>query len=1012
MKKKRNLGKPNIFIMIALIPFLIIMTIIFLWQKKDNNTIINEETQANYAIANGEYTLQLDNNITIIPEDNNINIYKEDYKINIEFFDENFTDNKYQIEYGTNQKIETENVNENDMTISISLEEGINNIIVNIKQKEDYICKWNNKIYCIEPYKKQYLDELEINGYSCHFGYPWNSDNISQVSILKNLGVNYIRDDIRWNLIEKQNGEYDYSKYDKWIEEIYKNDIKIIGILGYPDQLIGSDKKISSQEELDKFLKFVESIISRYNGKIMSYELWNEPNTLLLTEEDINWYGKAVKGINYIINKINPEIELSIGALRTDGVNTEYFNTSDNIIKSFYNNNLEEYSDNISLHIYQYKGQNVNNYYKTVLEKHLELFNDLGGFQEVIITEQGASTYKEGVDEEGQSFILVTQSILDDQIGIDSDFKYSFRDLESSNSNDEESMYNFGSIKDSYEPKKAYYAMKNYYENTNGAEYIGTVNIADGLEAHVYDKDGKPKIIAWSDNSNNTIQIQYKNFTAKDLYGNDIQNTDGTLSIGTSPVYLDNISTNYFYQAIENTILEKYKEFEEKFGAEIAKVSGLQEKIDFLKQYVSSLSDLEEEIETVARTKMEEHFDLGNMILTAYKNKELDVEYVKLSSMLDMLNDIGNSYEDLVTVSAVTRNPDLPGIKAVIDETEQAINNNTDLEIVYPTKILEFSKDLYEKAEYINNLEEENDIKTGLIVSYALHADYLAEWSNTFANIYIDEYIENNPITENYSEIELTNKDVTVTLNIGEDTKITNNEGKNTYTFEENGTFTFEYERRGRKDSKKIEVNYIDKVLPEISGVENGTTYFETIIPNVEDEHLKSAQLTLNGQVVKNYGVGNKITQKGIYELTATDRAGNVSKVEFYILEDQNGYQIKNGNIVNINPNTTLEMFKEIFTVIGDYTIKHNDNELNSDDYVSTGDILEWGNEKKLTIAVKADINGDGKLSLADISISRKYLLQIQDINEIQRLATDINLNGNTSLSDISLMRKMILGIK
>lgn len=96
-----------------------------------------------------------------------------------------------------------------------------------------------------------------------------------------------------------------------------------------------------------------------------------------------------------------------------------------------------------------------------------------------------------------------------------------------------------------------------------------------------------------------------------------------------------------------------------------------------------------------------------------------------------MINDIGNSYEDLVTVSVNNTinsvmktldeaNVDLSKLtttKQKIDETENLINTNTDVEIIYPTKILQFSKDCYEKADYINSLEEQNDIKAGLIIS-------------------------------------------------------------------------------------------------------------------------------------------------------------------------------------------------------------------------------------------------------------------------------------------------------
>ena len=1016
MKAMRKKGKLNIYIIILII--IVIISVTFLLLRKDNKFIIREEKQASYNIAKGEFILQTDNNITIVPEDLNKNIYVENYKIEIDFKNLDVTKNEYKIEYGANGILKKEDLKQNNWLIYIDLNEGENNIIVNIKNNNNYICKWENTIFYIKPYQKQYLDELEENGYSTHFGYPWNPDSVSQVGLLKNLGINCIRDDIRWNLIEKENGKYDYSRYDKWINEVCKNNIDIIGILGFPDQLIGSDKKLSSQEEVDKFLRFAEDVISRYNGKIMYYEFWNEPNTILLTDEDMKWYSEAVKGLNSIINRINPEIELTIGALRTDGINTDSFNTSDNIIKGFYNNNLDKYSSNISLHIYQYKGKNINSYYKTVLKKHNQILNDFGGFENVLITEQGASTYKEGVDEERQSSIFISQSIMDDKLGIKSEYKYSYRDLQSTNSSDKEAKYNFGSVKDDYTPKKSYYyyAMKNYYENTNGAEYIGMVNLAEGLEAYVYDKDGKPKIIAWSDNSDSIISIDYLGFTAKDIYGNDIENTNGKLEVSTSPVYLDNVSTKYFYEAISNTALKKYTEFEEKFVTEIGSVPGLQEQMDILKQYMGSISNVSSVDENIAKEEMQKHFHLGNLILEAYKNGNLNVEYVKLSSMLDMLNDIGDSYEDLVTVSSITKNPDIQGTKSLIDSTEQEINLNSDIEVVYPTKILEFSKELYEKSDYINNLKEENAIKTGLIVSYDLHAKYLADWANTFTNIYIDDYIENNPITESYSETNLTNKDVIVTLNIGKDAKVTNNEGKNTYTFVNNGKFTFEYERRGRTFSKEVIVENIDKTSPVVSGVENGKTYSKSVNPEITDEHLEEVELKLNGQVVEGFASGNEIREEGIYELIARDKANNETRVGFeikYKLEPESEeYSIDGQYILGVRNNTTLEKFIEILNGNVGYTIYRNEAVLQKEDIVATGDTLVTEYGKTFYIIVKGDITKDGITNIKDLVQIRRKILGLEKFDELQLKAADMFSDEVINIKDLVRIRRIILGIE
>ena len=79
--------------------------------------------------------------------------------------------------------------------------------------------------------------------------------------------------------------------------------------------------------------------------------------------------------------------------------------------------------------------------------------------------------------------------------------------------------------------------------------------------------------------------------------------------------------------------------------------------------------------------------------------------------------------------------------------------------------------------------------------------------------------------TLEYSTIEATNEDVTVTITFDEENVIIlNNEGSNTYTFEENGEFTFEFEDQvGNVGTAVAEVDWIDKELPT-ARIEYSTT--------------------------------------------------------------------------------------------------------------------------------------------------------------------------------------------
>ena len=1011
-KKRKNKKYMLIFILMLL---LLTITLSF-FRKSINKKEISGLQQSDYMNSGGEYVNPA-SYITITPINSSQNVIGTTYNIKLKFTNEDFKNHEYKIECNVKGKGSLIDITDKITTISIELEEeGLNTVTIIIKDNNTDICKWINDVYYIEPYESQFLEELNEKGYSTHMGYPWYADDPEQITLLKSMGVTYIRDDIRWNIIEKEDGTYYYTKSDKWINKAYENGISIIGILGYGSTtFMGSDSKISTEEELQHFLKFVNDFATRYKGKINYYEYWNEPNTILNTNEEVYWYVRTVKELYPLLKSIDSNIKLTIGAMRTDGAASNTFKTSNEIFDMFYENNLDKYSDNFSIHVYDYRKDQLNNIYRRLIEEHVNLFSDDGGFQEYLVTEHGASTFKAngGATEEKQASVLITQSIINDEYNVETDISYTFRNRTATEENSETiARYNFGTISQDYTPKPAYYTMKNYYENTNGAEYIGTVNLADGLETHVYDKDGKTKIITWSTNTNNTISIPYENFTASDMYGNAIENTDGTLKIISSPVYLDNVSTKYFYEAISNTALQKYAEFEEKFSTELESIDGLQEQINKLKNYMSSIANNKTETQEKSIEMMHEHFYLGTMILDSFNKDKLNVEYVKVSSMLDMLNDIGNSYEDLLTVSATSREAYYKETEKLLNKAETTINNNSDLNILYPSKILDFAKELHDKSKYIIGLEEENDIKTGLIVSNSLHAYYLADWANDFANIYVNKYIKENPVTVSYSNTdEFTNKDLTVTLNIGSDSKVINNEGKNTYTFNKNGTFTFEYERRGQAFKQEITITNIDKETPVISGIVNGKIYTNSVKPVITDKNLAKVEVLFNGTSIQ-FNSGNTLKEEGIYNITATDKAGNNTSIEMYIVKKgEDSYIVDGEHILNVRQETKVEQFAKKFNLSTEYTIKRNNNNLLNTDTIATGDILQLKNGSEYTIIVAGDINRDGKVTTYDLSTFRRYILNLREFDKLEEMAADINVDKQElGVKDYTRMRIEILG--
>ncbi len=998
------------FILLKLIP----MIVLWIWKPTETVKTSSEVLQydvrdlINYIADSIEYDVDI--------ADNNSVLYSQNYMFHIKNNNEEIEAEDY-AEYTINSENYIVNMDEKEKNIELTLKEGKNELDIKIKNGDTIKKHEQRIIYYVEPYQKQFLDEFSNKGTVVHYRDGRWEKYENTIDLLLNSGVKNVRSSFLYKTAVSGDGfKFDY--YDKWIPILTDNNINIIACITGMESYAGSDYKISSEEEVELVNNFTKAIFERY-PQIKNYEIFNEPNNATssyknqgyVNQDYYYWYARTIQAVKQT-SKQYDNINIISGAA-WNPISTADSDTAVTA-KTFFNGinaqGAYQYSDAFSYHPYDWSIRNLqNSVLKQKITNNSTIFNEVGGFVKQYITEYGISSYNDSnITEQLQAEMLVQQSIIIDYFNIDMAIQYNFWNI---GNNADSREYNFGLISNDYTPKLSYYAMKNYYENTNGAEYIGTIQLADGLEAHIYNKDGKPKIITWVPTNGGNVTIDYQGFTAKDLYGNDIENTDGTLTITSSPIYIDNISTQYFYQAISNTAIEKYAEFEEKYAEQIEKIEGLTEKIAELKMYMINITDDEEETQSNAIKQMSEHFALGDTLFNAYKNGILDIEYVTLSSMLDMLNNIGNSYEDLITVSATTRKGYFEATNDLIQEVESKINSNNDLEMTYPTKILNFAKELDEKAEYILNLEEENDIKTGLIVSNSLHAYYLANWANLFTDIYINDDIKNNPVTITYSETELTNQNVIATLNVPQGTTTTNNEGKNTYVFEQNDEFTFEYERRGQAFTIEAQVSNIDKKAPSIIGVINSKIYVGNVSFKVSDDNLEKLELKFNDNIIE-YTSGQKLTEEGIYHITATDKAGNITELEFYIVEKvTDDYIIKDNYLLNIKPNTNMTDFISKFAITGDYEITRNGELLKQSAIMATGDILKLENGQEYTIIVAGDINKDGKVTVFDYTTLRRTILRLRQLDEIETLAADINVdNSPIGVKDYTRMRIELLG--
>ncbi|MBR6034408.1 MAG: hypothetical protein IKP28_06825 [Clostridia bacterium] len=147
-----------------------------------------------------------------------------------------------------------------------------------------------------------------------------------------------------------------------------------------------------------------------------------------------------------------------------------------------------------------------------------------------------------------------------------------------------------------------------------------------------------------------------------------------------------------------------------------------------------------------------------------------------------------------------------------------------------------------------------------------------------------------------YSTKEATNKDVTATITSNEELQnltgwtLSTNKKSMTKTYTKNTTENISvYDLAGNSKTLSVSISNIDKVLPEILNVKNGEKYSSQVTPISKDNNLDKVELYKNGVKVITYKNGDLIKDAGEYEIIATDKAKNVTKVKFSIIEKIKG---------------------------------------------------------------------------------------------------------------------------
>ena len=112
-------------------------------------------------------------------------------------------------------------------------------------------------------------------------GLDWKE---TYTAILDDLKIRNIRIPVYWDLVEPQDGKYDFSDVDWQLNEAQKRNAKIILVVGqkvprWPECFIPSWTSNDNPDKLDKLIEFEKTVVERYKNdpEIAYWQVENEP---------------------------------------------------------------------------------------------------------------------------------------------------------------------------------------------------------------------------------------------------------------------------------------------------------------------------------------------------------------------------------------------------------------------------------------------------------------------------------------------------------------------------------------------------------------------------------------------------------------------------------------------------------------------------------------------------------------------------------------------------------------
>jgi hypothetical protein len=363
-------------------------------------------------------------------------------------------------------------------------------------------------------------------------------------------GYRLVRMDFAWDGIEREQGAYDFSAYDRLLAALDQHQLRAYFILDYHNRFYDGGDSPRSDAGRAGFCAFAAAALRHFAGRGIVWEMYNEPNIFFWKPKpSVDDYAKLALAVGATVRKVAPR-ELYVGPATSE--------IDPRFLERCFAAGCLQYWDAVSVHPYRHRAPETAAEDYRALRQLIARYapRDAGGQPKAIPLLSGEWGYSsagwgQGYDEALQGRYLPRQWLTN----LANDVLISvWYDWHEDGADANEGEHHFGSVRfpylagqaEVYQPKPAYLAARTLAGELHGLRFDKALALGEAEHVLLFSGPAGERLVAWSSKpggSTVVVPVSAGRFRAASHLGEAKGMLDAgpaglTLALSEDPLYL------------------------------------------------------------------------------------------------------------------------------------------------------------------------------------------------------------------------------------------------------------------------------------------------------------------------------------------------------------------------------------------------------------------------------------------------------------------------------------------